>query len=168
MNRTEIFKPTRADGRSFTEVLIEHVHNGEPGQIYGYEDLSTVLSVGADHPLNVQDVRGIVNRAQKQLSRAHSRTLRSVRGVGYKLAHAREHQELALIKQSKADRQLRRGLQLLQDVRWDELDENSRKAHEGTMLVMSAMYEQTRALRKRVNRIDELLSSLRPAPTSSS
>ena len=72
-----------------------------------------------------------------------------------------------MIKQTKADRQLRRGVELLQDVRWDELDENNRKAHEGTLLLMSAMYEQTRALSKRVNRIDEVLQLIREMPGSS-
>lgn len=155
------FQINRADGRAFTEVLIDYVSQGDPGRVYGHGELSDVLSATADRTLSVPDVRNIVHRAQKQLSRIHSRALRPVRGVGYKLAHAKEHQELALIKQVKADRQLRRGVQLLQDVRWDELDDNSRKAHEGQLLLMSALYEHTRALSKRVNRIDEVLNKMR-------
>lgn len=160
------FRINREDGRTFTEVLIDYVSQGDPGRIYGHGELSDVLSATADRKLTVADVRNIVNRAQKQLSHMHSRALRAVRGVGYKLAHAKEHKELALIRKVKADRQLRRGVQLLQDVRWDELDENSRKAHEGTMLLMSAIYEHTRALTKRVNRIDEVLKTMRESSES--
>jgi hypothetical protein len=136
------------------------VCNGEPGRLYTYDELSAALSDGAGRAFTRSEIASLVSRTYSRLLKEHQRALHCVRGSGYRLAPASDHRRLANGRKERADVQLRRGLHTLQNVRWNELDPEARKAHEGTLMVMSAMYEQQRAMTRRQDAVEAAISKL--------
>lgn len=157
---TTRFAITRADGRSNTEVLIDTVGDTPPGTIHRYEDLAAALAVGASHSYSIAQVQRIVACGLRQLGRRCKRTLECIPGVGYRVAYAREHLGLAVRRQDRANSQLRKGLSLLQDVRFEEMDANTRKAHEAQLLIVSSIYQQQTALEARLSRNEQAIADL--------
>jgi hypothetical protein len=154
------FKITREDGRSNARVLLDHFAKGEAGQTYEYAELLALLSEGVDHVYKRADLQRIVVGLQPALLREQQRAIHNVRLVGYRLAPAREHQRLALERKRKSDTQMARGFQILRDVRWDELGEQERKAHEGTLLLVSEMMGQMHALERRQSAVEQAIRRL--------
>jgi len=155
------FRNARLDGRSDSEVVIEMVSDATPGTLFEFDAIIAALRRGCpDRDITVTTARQAVARAYTRLLRLHARALVSVTGSGYRLAAAASHQMLAHRRQRRSDTQLRRGLDVLRNVRWDEMDTNSRAAHEGTLLVMSALYENQRALDRRQGKIEAALKSI--------
>ena len=144
-----LFEIVRADGRSNAQVLIDLVRDESPGRLYQYDELRAVLEEGTVHAYNVTQVRAIVIRTQPRMLSDCQRTLSNVRGVGYRLAHANDHQGLAVTKKRRADAQIVGGLRLLREVRWDELDQKHRQAHEGMLMVMEGIVLSQQALDRR-------------------
>jgi hypothetical protein len=151
------FVTGRDTGQSDADVVVALVAGAEPGTLFSHEAMIQALSVGVTRSIDVTTVRHAVRSAYARLLRDHARTLQSVPGMGYRLAEAAAHQAIARSKQRRADVQLRRGVQVLQHVRWDEMDATSRAAHEGTLLIMSALYENQRAMERRQQKIEETL-----------
>lgn len=153
------FEIGRPDGRSNAEVLLALVQTVQPGHIFTYEDLIAGLS-WEGRTFTVQAVQGLVREAAHVLSKREARVLRNVRLVGYKVAHAKEHVSLALVRQDRAEVQVRRGLDMLRHVHWDEMNDNERKAHEGTLLVTEALYRNQMALQRRQAKVEDLIANL--------
>lgn len=154
------FEITRKDGRSDAEVLISTVKDGEPGELYRYEMLISALEADAARRFSRSDVCGLVSRTMPRLLKECRRTLHNVRGVGYRLAPAGDHQMLALNRKRRSDVQLRRGLQTLQHVRWDEMDDNQAAAHRGTLMLVSALYENQKSYESRLSKIEDAIKSI--------
>lgn len=157
----KMFVISRADGRSNQQVVLDLVHAAEPGTTYTYEQISEVLSIGTNQAYDARRVQGIVLSSQRRLLSEYARTLTNLRGVGYKVAFANEHLGLSVIRHRKADVQLQKGLHLLKNVRWNELDENARTAHMGMLLVTEALYHNQRALERRQSRVEDVLAALK-------
>lgn len=156
------FRTTREDGRSNTQVIVGLVAGSDPGRVFCYEELAAALNVGATKQFQTSDVQAAVRKAMPSLGRLHKRTMHSVPGVGYRLAKADEHMGLAVCRQTKAARQLKRGLEILRDTRLDEIkDPQARLAHEGHMLVTSAILQQTMAMERRIGRVEAAITALR-------
>lgn len=149
------FKITRADGRSNVEVMLDYVKGKDAGTVFTYEELAGALSADSNHVYKTTDVQSLAVKAYPRLLKEQARALHNVRGVGYRLAPAGFHVALANVRQSKADRQMLRGVQTLQHVRWDEMDENQRAAHEGQLMISSALYNQMKALERRQSLVEE-------------
>ena len=158
---SDSFKITRADGRSNAEVILDHVKGKPAGTVFSYEDLAAALSDGSSKTYGIAEVRGVAAKIYPRLLKEQARALHCVRNIGYRLAPASFHVTLAEGRQSKADRQMLRGVQTLQHVRWDEMDSNQRMAHEGHLLITSALYNQMQALARRQDRIEESLVRLK-------
>lgn len=158
---TPRFVITRADGRSNTQVVLDYVKNAEPGHQFTYRELGVALSEGTDRDYTVPAVQSVVRSSLRALEREWKRTLQNVPRVGYRVALAREHMGLALVRRERADSQLRKGLSVLENVRYDEMDENTRRAHEGHLMVTAALVANQIALNKRMTRIEELLGDLK-------
>lgn len=154
------FEITRLDGRSNARVLLDHLQRGEPGQTYTFDELANVLSEGTDRTYSRIEVRRITAATYDRLLAEQQRALHNVRGIGYRLAPAGEHNRLAMDRKKRADVQLERGVNTLRNVRWDELDPESRKAHEGTLLVMSALHQQQVSMERRQRKIEETIRRL--------
>ena len=148
------FEITRKDGRSNAQVLIDHVGDAEPGTVFAYDELERILERSRS------SVQGIVLNANHRLLKEKSRTLVNLRNRGYQLAHASEHTRIANGRRRKADVQLRKGLHVLKNVRWDEMDEESRKAHEGTLMVTQAIVSNQEALARRQDQVESAIDQL--------
>lgn len=158
MNRR--FQVSRADGRSNRRVLIDYVATGEPGRTFTYRELIDALEVGSTRRFTERDVQAIVNESMSALMKELDRTLRCVRGVGYRMVAASEHLPLAMDRKRRADVQLLRGVETLQHVKWDELTPVQRELHKGTLLVVGALYQQQSALQARQDRVEAALRDL--------
>lgn len=139
--------------------------DAEPGRIYTYDDIRAALQDGCDRAYGIRDVQAAVVKAMPTVQRIQKRALHSVPNVGYRVALANEHAGLAVRRQERSNRQLRMGLILLQNVRYDEMDENSRRAHEGHLVITSALYRNQVALEGRVRRVEAAIASLTGAST---
>jgi hypothetical protein len=157
------FAIVRADGRSNAQVILAYIKDSEPGQIHRYEELAAALEQGCARPYSRPAVQAAVRGALRQIGAITKRTLHAVPGVGYRVAYAREHMGLAVKRQDRAQVQIRRGLQLLQDVRFEEMDANTRKAHEAQLLISSALYRNMVALETRVAKSEQLIADLMAA-----
>ena len=151
------FVITRDDGRSDAEVLAEVVAAAAPGSLLAYEDLAEALGKGASREYARKDVQASVNRAEHKLATEHCRALANVRNQGYRVALAGEHQTLAGRKKDKAGKLLKRGLTILQHVDWDAMDENTRRAHEGQLMVVGALHSAMTGLNRRMDRIEQAI-----------
>lgn len=154
------FAVQRMDGRTNAQVLLDHVKDGAAGHVYTYNELRQALSNDTAKVYSVQDVQQIVRMAGTRMSNEQARVLTNVPTVGYKLAQAAEHTMIAGKHARKSSVQLRRGVQILSNVRYEEMDENQRRAHEGHLLITTAMYQSQKSLAKRQRKVEDLIESL--------
>jgi hypothetical protein len=156
-----LFAITRKDGRSNSQVVVDYVRDSEPGRLFTYDELAAALSVGSDRGFTARDVCQAVRGALLRLLREQQRRLHNVRLVGYRLAPAIEHRRLARQDHRRADVQLRRGLETLRNVRWNELDPNARLAHEGTLMLTESLYINQLALDRRMRTIEDAIEKVK-------
>lgn len=154
------FAITRVDGRSNVQTLLDFLKGCEPGRTFTYDELRTALSEGASRSFTVADVRGIVGQAYTRLLREQQRAIHSVRGVGYRIAHANEQTGLALSRKRRADTQIKAGLATLEHVAWDEMSPVARQAHQGTLMVMGQMWQNQKALERRQSAVEKAIAGL--------
>lgn len=153
------FKVTRADGRSNGQVILDLVRDAEAGRLFTYEELSAALQAGTSRIYSVRHVCGIVRAVTPRMLREQQRRLHSVKLMGYRLAPAAEHMKLAHMDRRRADVQLRRGVETLRHVRWDEMDPNMRAAHEGHLMLTEAVYLNQVSLDQRVRKIEQAIAA---------
>ena len=155
------FRITREGGKSNAEVLLDIVKDKPAGTVFLYDDLAAALSAGTEKSYETTDVQSVVNATYARLLKEQARALHCVRNVGYRLAPAAHHIVLASDRQSRADKQMLRGMQTLQNVRWDEMDSNQRMAHEGQLLVTSSLFSQMKALEMRQSLVEAAIKKTR-------
>lgn len=153
-----MFAISRPTGKSDAEVLASLIASANPGDLLGYDALSEALSFPG-RAYDVRSVQSAVCRAERKLATEHRRALINVRGQGYRIALASEHQLIAGRKKDRASVMLRRGLQTLQHVDWDAMDANTRKAHEGQLMVMGALHSAVQGLDDRLSKIEEAIKN---------
>mgnify|MGYP001235012281 CR=1 FL=1 len=157
----DFFEITRADGRSNSQVICDLVGKCDPGKVLEYSVLSAELSNGSTKIYSVQDVQSCVRLAGMMLGRLYQRVLQNVKKVGYRIALADEHMSLAIVRQDKASRQLKRGFEIVRDVKWDEIkDPQVRKATEGYLLVISGFFYTLSGHERRLGRIEKLIDDM--------
>lgn len=161
MNAQARFKVSRADGRTDAQVVIDLVKDGAAGALYTHDAIVAALSEGTTRIYGSHAVSGAVARANKRLLREHQRRLHIVVGVGYRLAPASEHMALANTDRRRADVQLRKGLETLRHVRWEEMDPDVRKAHEGHLMVTEALYQAQVAQDRRLRAVEQAIRGMR-------
>ncbi len=152
-------KITRSTGQSNAEVIVQYVCGVQPDTTFSYDDLRAVLEKHTTQKYANPMICSVIRQANPKLLRLHQRELRNVRNVGFRLIPAKEHSALATIRHGKADKQIRRALLTLKHVRWNEMDANTRRAHEGQLLLTSAIFSQTQAMRQRQIEHEELISA---------
>lgn len=155
-----MFKPKRLDGRSTTDVVLDLIKDANPGDVFEYDTIIHALNVGSSRDYSVVDARNAVIRSKSRLSRDYQRAIRNIPGLGYKIAAASEHREIAIKHKTRSDRQLSKGVQILKGVKWDEMDQQSRMAHEGTLMIMSELHERQQWIERRVKKIEAIISNI--------
>ena len=142
-------------------MLYDLMGAAEPGHVFRFDVMVRTLQEGLpERTVTIDTVRGAANRLHGRLLREQSRALQSVTGVGYRIAEAASHQVIAHGRRRRADTQLRRAVDVLRHVRWDEMDPNARKAHEGTLILVAGLYENQRALGRRQKRVEDVLQQI--------
>lgn len=152
------FAITRPDGRSNADVVCDLVSAAPVGHVFDYDSLAEALS----HPEKTfgrRDVLAAISKIQSKISKTTKRALRNVRGTGYRICQASEHREVANWRRDRAAKQIERGVVVLRNVRWDELNEQQRLAHEGTLLLMSGLSAQQKAQESRIDRLEALIQT---------
>ncbi len=134
-----MFKHKRLDGRSTTDVVLDLIKDANPGDVFEYDTIIHALNAGSSRDYSVVDARNAVIRSKSRLSREHQRAVRNIPNLGYEIAAASEHREIAIKHKTRSDRQLSKGVQLLRGVKWDEVDQQSRMAHEMTLMILSEL-----------------------------
>jgi hypothetical protein len=154
------FTVTRTTGKSDAQVVIDLVKDGTPSTLYTYAQFAEALSKDSPREFGVVDVRRAVTAACPRLLKEYQRALHNVRLKGYRLALAREHSGLALSRRRRADVQMNRGLALLRHVRWEEMDENTRQAHQGHLMLTEALAANQQALERRMRAVEHAVAAL--------
>lgn len=150
-------KISRLDGRSNGQVILDLVANQAPGTLFSYSDLIAALSAGADKHYARAEVQRIITKTCPRMLKEQARTLHNVPNIGYRIAEAAYHLTLAHDRKSRADQQMLRGVQVLEHVRWDEMDSNQRLAHEGQLLIVGALYQSMKALERRQLAVEQAI-----------
>jgi hypothetical protein len=94
--------------KSQWELVYEVIAKMDIGDVIKFERLQKILKLPR---------RGVyipVGRAVRELERSHKRTLENVRGVGYRMVEAREHDRLSHKQQIRARRRIKRAQEILE------------------------------------------------------
>lgn len=161
--KSDRFRSARDDGRSYVQVVLDMVADAPPGTCFSYQTICDVLSDGSPKQFDREDARRTVLDANKKLLAIHRRSLRNVRGEGYRIAYAFEHMDMADSRKTRADVQMQYALDLLNHVDWGALDENQRKAHMAQLAITSAVINNQRALDARLTRIESTIEAAKKA-----
>lgn len=160
------FKISRDDGRSNGQIILDLVQGRDSGTFFSYQDLGEALSAGTAKRYTRQEVQRIVTATCPRMLKEQARTLHNIPNQGYRIAPAVFHMTLANDRKSRADKQMLRGVQLLEHVKWDEMDANQRLAHQGQLLVMAALYQNQKALERRQTAIEQAIKQARTPPAA--
>lgn len=155
-----LFQPSRDDGRSDRQVIFELVRGAEPDTMFPYAQLTAALQRGTTRSIAPTTVGMACRLASRTLERECQRTLSVVRTVGYRVVRANEHLTLALDRKDRAEGLIKRGVELLEHTRLDELDEPHRTLHQGQMMIMGGFYEALRSTRRRQDAQDRVIEHL--------
>ena len=159
--------PVRTSGKSNQQVVIELVRDKMADALFTYLEIASALADdNKDHEYSRRDVQKIVGRANHQLLREHQRCLRNVPGVGYRIAFAREHAELAGHRTRKSSRQLCWALETMVNVKLDEMNEQEKALHIAQQVVNGQLYanqlhllreqeKQRQSIRSLTDRLDK-------------
>lgn len=157
---TDPFTPSRSDGRSDKRVVYELTKDAEPETLFRYDELKEALEDGLDKEIERSRVYRAVASANRLLLRENRRYLSVVKGTGYRMTPANEHVPLSLIRKSRAETQLAAGVDLLRQVRYDELNDAERQLAQGTLLVFDGFYRAIKSSETRHSRQEETISAL--------
>jgi hypothetical protein len=154
------FQKRRADGRSYREVVVEHVAGFQPGQVFTYESLAKLLSEGTDREFTRDDVQNIVQRSRAKLLREQQRTLVSRANVGYVLSRANEHLGIADDQTKRGQRRLKHAVLVLENARLDEMTTTEREIHIAQCEINRTIYREHRRILTKQARHGELIARL--------
>lgn len=157
---TAAFTTSRKTGQSNTAVLIDLVKEAVPGTVFTYDELAAVLSKDINRSYDKHEVQQSVRIANHRLLREHKRVLRNIRSVGYKMAKANEHGELAGNRTRRGNRQMKWALETLENARLDEMTEQERAIHVAQTTINNQLYEVTRRLSRQQAGITRILDNL--------
>lgn len=158
---TALFEPSRSNGQSDRQIVFALVSGAEPGTTFTHEQLRDALQKGIDKPISMQRIYKAAGKANHDLGREEQRALGAVPGIGYRVLAANEHHGAALVRKGMAEKNMRRGIELLRDVREDELDPAALQLYRGTAMVWSGVMQAMRASTRRHDKQEDLIEDLR-------
>ena len=156
-----LFQSSRDDGRSDRRVIYELAESAEPETFFSFEDIEMTLQDGVDSPITKARIYQAITKGNKTLLKERKRYLDSVAGRGYRVIRSDEHLAVAITKKSRAESQIKSGIDLLRNVRIDELSELQRTLHVGQLMVLDGVYRMAKASEKRHERQEQVLEEMR-------
>lgn len=162
MSPRHVFQASRADGRSDRQVIIDLAESAPPDTVFLFDDLLAALREGVpeEREIDLKHVYQAVITANKALLADSHRYLVNERGIGYRVARAEEHTELAVNRRNKAEDNLSQGLELLRQARVDELTDSQRLLHQGQLMIIGGLVDHMRATNRRLDRQERLIQDL--------
>jgi hypothetical protein len=109
-------------------------------------------SLGRD----IRSDRGPIYRAMRRLERDHMRTLFAIPNVGYKVAHAAEHEGIVRSRQRRSRRQVSKGISVARATDRSALSTTERQRIDALEERMTRLDQMMRAGDKRLARIEEV------------
>jgi len=150
------FKPIREDGRSYRDVAVETLKDMEPEAVATYKELGAALDLSPKNDL--QKIQMAVRAANIILLKRHSRGVRNVPTVGYRVLPARENMVVAGSHQTRADKAMVRALTFYEGTNLGEMTEIERRLHQGQHMLAQAVMASHRQVNRRMDKIEGLLA----------
>jgi hypothetical protein len=129
----------------------------ERGQTVTFEEIGKTLDLDPD---DRKPIRAAVRQAGIHLLREHDRSLTSVRDVGYRVAQADEHVDLAGRHQRKSRRALVRARAQVDHVDLSELTEEGRRIVHAAAAALAWQQQQIRKLDLRQKNLEQAVESI--------
>lgn len=154
------FQPSRPDGRSDRQVILDLTQDAEPETLFPYAQLIAALEDGLDVEVTQDRVTGAARAANHTLLRERKRYLRAVRNTGLRVIRADEHLAVALDKKASAAMKIRQGINILRHVREDELDPVQRQLARGQLMILDGVYSAVQETQRRQARQEKVIADL--------
>lgn len=146
---------TKGDRAQWATVY-DHIRHMSIGQQITYAELAAVLPEAPEGSR-----RGAFLRAVQECENHDKRTFRNIRGIGYRMAEANEHADLARIHHRRGNRQIKKAKRKASSADRSRLTREERARIDAIELNLSRQIEMTRRLEARVERIDADLKTAR-------
>lgn len=140
---TNYFQP-KADVAQWRQVY-ERLASMKVGDVVTHEQLERMLPGAGDG-----SIKSAFYRAVQECETELHRTFASVRGVGYRMAEAREHERLAADHHRRARRQLKRSKRKVTSADRSQLTREERARFDALELNLARQMEMTSRLEARV------------------
>jgi hypothetical protein len=150
------FKPVRADGRSYRDVIVDLFKDADYGRRMTYGELAEALGVSSRDRTTVQQS---ARNANKVLLKIYKRGLKCIVNVGYRVIQPNEHMLVATNHQSKATRAMRTALTFYDGADLTRMTDVERRLHHGQQLIAVAVMASHEHLDRRIRKIEDLLAS---------
>jgi hypothetical protein len=148
------FQATREDGRSFRDVAVEILKDKPTESVVSYAEIG--VGLGLNPRTKIPAIQGAVRAANRILLKIHSRGVKNVPRVGYRIVPAREHMVVAHAHQSKADKALGRAVTWFDGANLEEMTQTERKTHEGLSIIAHGLAAMHSYNKGRFDRLEAL------------
>lgn len=146
------FESGRPDGRSNADVVFDLAYGKPPATVFTKDAMLEAL--GKNDP---KALPTIVAKVNTRLLKACRRTLRAVPGVGYRVAEAGEHAEIASRHQASGRRKYRKAVDTLRNVNMDEMTASEKERHRAVLTVVEHHDHKIRGLEDRVSSMESVI-----------
>ena len=133
--------------RAQWRVIYDRLSDMKVGEVIKYDEIVGLLPEAAEGSW-----RGAFNRAVKEMEAAMSRSFDNVRGVGYRMVAANEHERLARRHHKRAKRQLVRSVSKAHSADRSQLTRDERARLDALELNLAQQVELTKRLTARIQR----------------
>lgn len=159
------FVTARADGRADWKVVFDFVADARPDTVFAYADLERELRAGIDGAVSRERIGRACRAATEHLLLERERALQCLPGLGYRMAHARDHIGLANDHRHRGHRQMEKALAKTANVRLDELTPVERNLIDGMRIVFGSFAQMLAASERRQERFERVLDEVRKQQT---
>lgn len=142
--------------RAQWRTVYEHISQMQIGQQVTYDELAALLPDAAEG-----SVRGAFLRAVQECEKSDHRSFCNVRGIGYRMVDANEHERLARGHHRRAKRQLKTAKRKASSADRSRLTREERARIDAVELNLSRQMEMTARLEARVDKLDADLKAAR-------
>lgn len=146
---------TKGD-RAQWQVLYEYLTTMNIGDVVKYDELAGLLPGTPEG-----SVKSAFYRAMRECETQDKRTFSNVRGVGYRMVDANEHERLARVHHRKAKRQLRMSMRKARSADRSRLTREERSRIDAIELHLARQIDMTNRLAARVDRVEADLKAAR-------
>jgi hypothetical protein len=155
-----LFAPSREDGRSDRQVVIDLVETSQPGDMLYHNEILEELREGTDRDIRREHVYRAANAASRWLIKHSKQALVPVRGQGYRVSVPDDFHGLTLVRRDRASTQLARGNEVVEHAPFGDMSDEIRQAMLPLAILISGAYGQLHAHHRRLARHDDVIAEL--------